>query len=75
MAPMAMLFGNTGRILLRPPRRPKGDNMQRREFIGTLGSGTVAPASPLLVRGLPKMPAYLQGYEKLYARDPRAAAV
>lgn len=42
--------------------------MTRREFIGLL-----ATAAPLAAA--PAVPSYLKGYEKLYAKDPRAAAI
>jgi alpha-L-fucosidase len=41
--------------------------MNRREFIGA------AAAMPLAAA--PSVPSYLKGYEKLYDRDPRAAAI
>src|SRR5215831_3898287 len=42
--------------------------MTRREF-------TMMAAAAVPLAGAPAVPSYLRGYEKLYARDPRAAAV
>ena len=53
--------------------------MKRRKFIGAIGGGavalTISKTLPAISHAAPKAPSYLKGYETLYARDPRAAAV
>ncbi len=53
--------------------------MKRRRFIGAIGGSAVSLAVsetlPAVLNAAPKAPPYLKGYETLYAKDPRAAAV
>lgn len=57
----------------------KNGPMTRRNFIhttsGTAGLVMLAGASSTRAKETPKLPSYLNGYEELYARDPRRAAL
>jgi alpha-L-fucosidase len=50
--------------------------MNRREFANVVGAGAATCLLPKIVGGATvQVPSYLKGYEKAYAKNPRAAAV
>jgi len=51
--------------------------IDRREFIktGAIATGAIVSGSVAFAKSAVKVPSYLKGYEELYSRDPRKAAV
>ena len=51
--------------------------LTRREFVqaGAVCAGVVVSGRVALGKSKPSVPSYLEGYEALYAEDPRQAAV